>query len=244
MQCTKNKLFAFLLSLPLMLATGAIQAQDEMPDPILINVMQLQIKASHVDEFRSFHRDEIMPSMRAQGTPWRLASSNVFGNSFEFAIATPLDNFAQLDNENIVLTDMGAATFEAAVDSRRRFVVTSRPDLSVPGENMVMQLRRMARFVAAPGKALEFEEFWQETIMPAMSNAGISNYQVFQTVIGGPQGEYYGGLYLPNFAAMDSLDMNSLLSARQQTQFGELVEVFEVNLVNTDRELSWGLPGL
>lgn len=240
----KKRLVPIFFSIPLLLACSILSAQDAAPDPILINVMQVQLKASHVGVFRSFHEDEVIPNMRSGGVPWRLTSANVFGDSFEYAVATPLENFAQLDLPELQLSEMGSEAFGSAVESRRRFVVTSRPDLTVPGDGGVMSLRRMAHIVAAPGKALEFEEFWKGTVMPAMRNAGISNYQVFQTLIGGPQGEYYGGMYLPNFAAMDSLNMNALLTPRQQAQFGELVDVFEVDLVRTDRDLSYGLPGL
>jgi len=244
MQYLKNRRFLFVLSFPLILACGAAQAQNAQPGPILINIMRVQLNPSHADAFRSFHNDEIIPSQHAAGLPWRLTTSTVFGESFEYVVATPISSFAELDQPGTQLTDMGAATFQAAVNSRQRFVLTTRPDLAIPGDGTVMPLRRLAHIVAAPGKALEFEEFWQETIMPAMRDAGISNYQMFQTVIGGPQGEYYGGLYLPDFGAMDSLDMNSLLTARQQAQFGELVDVFDVNLVRTDMDLSYGLPGL
>lgn len=244
MQYLKNRLLQLILVFPLILAFSTVQAQDGPAEPILINIMRVQLDPSHGDAFRSFHGDEIMPNQRAEGLPWRLTSSSVFGESFEFVVATPISNFAELDEPGGQLTDMGAATFQSAVNSRQRFILTTRPDLAIAGNGGVMPLRRLAHIVAAPGKALEFEEFWQETIVPAMRNAGISDYQVFQTVIGGPQGEYYGAMYLPNFGAMDSLDMNSLLSERQQLQFGELVDVFEVTLVRTDMDLSYGLPGL
>lgn len=244
MQYLKNRLLVLILSFPLALTCGVTQAQNTPTEPILINIMRVQLNPSGVDAFRSFHRDEIIPNQHTEGLPWRLTSAAVFGDSFEVVVATPIQNFAELDSPGIQLTDMGIATFQSAVHSRQRFILTSRPDLGVPGQNNVLPLRRLAHIVASPGKALEFEEFWLETIVPAMRNAGISGYQVFQTVIGGPQGEYYGAMYLPNYAAMDSLDMNSLLNARQQVRFGELVDVFEVTLVSTDRELSYGLPGL
>ena len=243
MNTNNIKKLMVLILFPLAMVITSVQAQDAQ-EPILISVMQVQLKASGTDEFRSFHIEEVMPSIREQGQPWRLATSSVFGDSFEFVIASPITNYAQLDEGGFQISDMGAVAFENAVESRRRFVVQLRPELGIPGEQGVLSLRRMARFQVAQGKIQDFEEFWTETIIPSLRSAGVSGYQVFQTVMGGMQGEYFGTLYLPNFAALDSLNLGTVLSVREQAEFGELVAEFEVSLVSIDQELSYGLPNL
>ena len=207
-------------------------------------MLQVQVKPGEVGNFRSLHREEIMPNGQAQGEPWRLTGSLFFGDSFQFIVAQPLANYAQLDSGGGGLSDMGSNTFQNAVEWRKRFVVTTRPDMSIGGGSGVQALRRMARFQVKPGSVPAFEEFWNDTIAPAIRDAGMTGYQVFQTLVGGPQGEYYGAIYLPNFAALDTTNFATILSEREQQEFGELVDEFEVTIQRVDRELSYGLPGL
>ena len=107
---------------------------------------------------------------------------------------------------------------------------------------------RLIRVVVKQDKAAEFEEYWLETILPGLERSGVTGYQVFQTVFGGPSGEYWGTMPLQNFASLDGWAVLQGLSeadqARVAREFGELVDVFEINILALDRELSYGLLGL
>ena len=115
--------------------------------------------------------------------------------------------------------------------------------MSIPGDG-ITGLRRMAYFQVRQSRILDFEQFWTGTILPAMRQEGIEGYQIFQTVIGGPQGQYIGGLWLQNYAELDSLEMDTLLTVNQQREFGDLVDEYTIKVQEVDRELSWGFPGL
>ncbi len=212
-------------------------------EPIMINVMRIQLKPAMTERFRALHLTQTVPSQQSSGMPWRLTTSNFFGDNFEVVVSTPLENFAELDHRNFVPTELGQALFSASVDHRQRLVVQTRPDMGIPGGDLT-GLRRMAYLQVSQGQIAEFEEFWRGTVLPAMRSRGIQGYQMFQTLIGEPQGQYIGGLWLDNFAALDSLEMNTLLTADQQRRFGNLVEEYVIEVQVVDRELSWGLPGL
>ena len=230
------------LLVPFVFLVFSAHAQEQSA-PVLINVNQVNLKAGGQADFRALHRELSGPSAREAGDPWRLISSSIYGDSFQFVVASPLQNYAQLDSRTFSGNDIGGALFEGAVESRRSFVLQVREEMGIPGEG-VMPLRRLVRFQVSQGNIIPFEEFWLDTVRPALEEAGITGYQVFQTVLGGVQGEYFSGLYLPNFAALDSMNLNALLSEREQRRFGDLVDELEVTLVRIENDLSYGLPGL
>lgn len=81
-----------------------------------------------------------------------------------------------------------------------------------------------------------------------MRRSNIDECAVFQTVLGGPQGEYYGNIYFDTYADLDGFGIFSGLSPAEQAEiqprFGELAEVLDINLSRIDGELSYGLPNL
>lgn len=234
------KKLVFISLFPVVMASSLSQAQE----PILINVMRLQLKPTMVEKFRAFHLNEAMPSQRAGGGAWRLTTTEVLGQSWTMTNSTPLDNFAQLDEGAFALSESGEALFGLSVESRERVIMQTRPDLSIGDDQTVQPLRRIAYMQVRQGRIPEFESFWAGTVLSAMRSRGIDRYQIFQTVMGGSQGQYIGAMWLPNYAELDSLAMNTLLTPAQQAEFGELVESFEVKLQSVDQELSYGFPGL
>jgi len=242
----KNIVFNCIAALGLILSSITYAWAQATDAPVLIRVNQLQLNPGMIDEFRDLHRDVYMPIGRENGSPWRLTTMSIFGDSFQMVIGTPLTNYAQLDGSGgFSQSDMASTTFGAAVQSRRSFIVQARPELGIAGGSGVQPLRRVVRILVAPGKIPEFETFWTNTIIPALSQSGVAGYQVFQTVMGGPQGEYFGGLYFPDFASLDEFNPTGGLTARAATalqeEFGELVAEFEVSFVGVDMDLSYGL---
>ena len=229
--------------LPFALIWPSAQAQNTAADPVQINVMRIHLKPTMTERFRALHLTQTAPNQRASGMPWRLTTHDIFGRSFEVTISTPLDSFAELDDNNFVPTEIGTALFGEAVDYRERLVVRTRPDMSIPGDG-ITGLRRMAYFQVRQGRIPDFEQFWVGTILPAMRQRGVEGYQIFQTVIGGPQGQYIGGLWLQNYAELDSLGMDTLLTVDQQRAFGDLVDEYTIKVQEVDRDLSWGFQGL
>ena len=235
----------FLLSF-LSFFVSFAQAQQA---PTLIWINQVQLKPTMQEAFLELHRNVYSAQAQAEGAPWRLVQTTVLGDSWQAAVAIPLPNgFASMSNMSAIQTDATQTLFSSAVESRRSFVIQAREELGIPGGDGVKPLRRLVRIEVKPGMNAAFEEFWLDTIRPAMENSGIVGYQVFQTIMGGPQGEYYGALWIDSPADLDGLNVLSSLSPREATElqeeFGSLVNAFEVNLVAPDIQASFGLPGL
>lgn len=241
--------FTFLLPfLTCLCLVTTAQAQEPTAVPTMIRVNQIQLNPTLTERFRAFHIFQVLPGQRSGGVPWRLTTEVVFGNSWEMSVIIPLENFAELDDNQVVNTELRDALFATAVDSRRSFVVQSRPDLSIPGRDGILPVSRVVQIQVKDGQIAAFEEFWKNAVIPAMTQSGIREYSVFQTVIGGPQGEYYGTIYFDTFAELDGFSIIGGLNATQQAEFqrsfGELAQVVDITLSLIDGELSYGLPNL
>ena len=145
----------------------------------LIQLNIVKVKPDMDERFRGIHRDFFMPSGLENGMPWRVTSSIVFGDSFNYFVATPLANYAALDaspfisGEGDTDVDMANSIWRTSVDSRRSLIIQGRPDLSMEQVPAADQ-SRLIRVVAKPDKGAEFEEYWLET-------AGLT-YTAFGTV--------------------------------------------------------------
>ena len=218
----------------------------------LIQVNQLVLKPNEAERFRAIHRDSFMPRGRANGLPFRVTTSTVLGPSFQFTVATPISNYAALDaatplDGDSIEAQMLREAWNASVTSRSSFVVTSRPDMSMPGAPNA-DYSVVVRFQVKSGMGAQWESLWKSTILPALSASGGTGTSVFQTVQGGKNGEYFALTPLANMAALDGPGPFSSLSPEQgaalTAKVSGLLEEYETNIARTDHELSYGLPGL
>ncbi len=230
--------------------SSQILAQQAQPQ--LIQVNQLLLKPNEAERFRAIHRDNFMPRGRANGLPFRVTTSTILGPSFQLTVATPIANFAALDaptplDGGSIEAQMLREAWNASVTSRRSFVVTSRPDMSMPGVPNA-DYSVAVRFQVKSGMGAQWEALWKSTILPALSASGGVGTSVFQTVQGGKNGEYFALTPLANMAALDGPGPFSALSPEEgaalAAKVSALLEEYETNISRTDHELSYGLPGL
>ena len=227
------------------------QAQ-QAAEPVLIQVNQLDIRPDRLDEFRAIHLNSFMPASRARGVPWRLTSRVVLGNTLQVSVATPIPNMAALGAQNMpgasrLESQLALGLWQQTVESRRSFVVTSRPDLSmeqVPNTG----LTTVVHFRLNAGKNAEFARYWTDMIRPAMTASGVVGAQVFETTMGGPSGEFWVMVPQADYAALDGPGPFASVSpeegARMQAISNEIFMEWDTSLTEVDRELSYGLPGL
>lgn len=230
--------------------SGQVLAQQAQPQ--LIQVNQMILKPNEAERFRAIHRDSFMPGSRANGLPYRITSSTVLGPSFQFTVASPITSFAALDggtplDGESVEAQMLRESWNSAVTSRRSFVVTSRPDMSMAAAPNA-DYSVVVRFQLKSGMEQRWVALWKETILPALTASGQKGTSVFQTVQGGKNGEFYALTPLENMAALDGpgpfSSMTPAEGAALTAQVSELLEEYETNITRTDHELSYGLPGL
>jgi hypothetical protein len=239
-----RKLFISLL-VPIAVGLSFISQTVAQDPPNLIVVSLTQLKPGMIPVFQELHREVVMPNQRANGFAWRLTQQTIFGDSFQVSVSIPLENFALIDSFQPIESELSAAFLENAVEWQRLFVLQSRAELSIAGGQGVQPFRRMVRIQVKQGKIPEFEQYWIDTIIPAMTRSGVAGYQLFQTIMGGPQGEYYGGLYFANLAELDGFNITGGLSdaesAQLQTGFGELIDELDISFIAVDPELTYGL---
>lgn len=248
---TKNLLATLVLPLIISFAFASqILAQDLIPQ--LMQVNQLQLKPDKIERFRAIHRDVFMPADRQRGLPWRYTTSTIIGESFQMTVVTPIANMAALDQP----AALGATSLEqelsleiwnTAVVSRRSYIVISRPDMSMEGQPET-GITALYRFQVKSGHEPRFVALWNEKVIPALTQSGIKGTQVFQTLAGGKNGEFFSLTPIENFAFMDGGGPFRGLApedaAALNVELGLLLDEMEISFTQVDQELSYGLPGL
>lgn len=247
-----KKLYITTFAILLAAVSFSSQVLAQQAQAQLIQVNQLILKPNEAERFRAIHRENFMPRSRASGLPFRVTTSTVLGPSFQFTVATPIPNFAALDaatplDGDSVEAQMLRESWNSAVVSRRSFVVTSRPDMSMAGAPNA-DYSVVVRFQLKSGMEQRWVALWNSTILPALAASGNRGTAVFQTVQGGRNGEFFALTPLENMAALDGPGPFSSMSpaegAALTAQVSELLEMYETNVTRTDHDLSYGLPGL
>lgn len=224
-------------------------AQDEAPAYVGVNLVQ--VKPHMMERFLDLHRDVFMPAGKKSGLTGRATLETVFGKSFEVAVAIPFTSFAELDQSRGGLTEteqaLAGEAWQHTVDSRRAFVVQLRQDLSMEPAPAA-SLSRRARILVKLDKTQAFEELWKSEVLPAFEKSGHKGYQVYQTIVGGNNSEYWGVMPLPNFAAFDDFNLFGGLgeeaAAELNAKLTALAYTVEITVARLIPDLSYGLPGL
>ena len=247
-----KKIYISFFTLLTLAVSFSSQAFAQQAQPQLIQVNQMVLKPNEIEKFRAIHLENFMPRGRANGLPFRITSSTVLGPSFQVTVATPISNFAALDGATPLDGDsvdarMLREAWNSAISSRKSFVVTSRPDMSMaPAPNADFSV--VVRFQLKSGVEQQWVALWKSTILPALAASGGVGTSVFQTLQGGKNGEFFALTPLENMASLDGPGPFSSLSPEQgaalTAQVSELLEEYETNITRTDHELSYGLPGL
>jgi len=243
-------LFPLVIGLSFVSQLAAQPAQP--PEPILIQVNQLEIKPDKLEQFRTMHRDVFIPASRANGTPWRLTSAIALGNTLQVIVASPIANMAALDTQggpgsNQLEGQLALDIWSETVQARRSFIVTSRPDMSLPAEPQT-GLTVQYRFQVKMGMIPQFVALWNGSVIPALQTSGFTGTAVFQTILGGRIGEFFALTPVANFASADGPGPFGGLApqdaAALNAELSNLLDELEIVYNRVDQELSYGLPGL
>jgi hypothetical protein len=92
-----------------------------------------------------------------------------------------------------------------------------------------------------PGKQVEFEEFVKTLVLPAMKNAGVKDYWVIRTVLGGALGEYTILTIFDKWAEMDGwLSPEKMFGAQYKAYLARVAECVD----NAESMVAQTLPEL
>ena len=174
-------------------------------------ITQVIVKPEMMAEFQNFMKNTTNPALKKGGVKWREVwqSTNYAGDAFEFVIVTQFDKFAEFDSPSPLEKALGAQGFAdwsakagSLVKSVHRYIIRTRPDLSVMSKASAPKLAIVQSVHVAVGRNQDFENYTRNDLLPVMAKGG-ANYLVSQTIFGGDANEYVTLAMRDSFADID-----------------------------------------
>jgi len=185
--------------------TGTASAQEDAPPPwVRLNVVQVQ--PAMVDEFISVQR-ELTARAKEAKVPWRSVSrTEVFGDTYRFLIATPVEKLASFDESEKSGPDPELTTLihriERCVTERTSYAVRTLPRAGNPlpvektPDLMIVNVARIA-----PGREQDYLNVMTSDFLPHFDEAEM-HYVTGALAFGGESG-FIHVFYVDDFADLD-----------------------------------------
>jgi hypothetical protein len=193
------------------LAQTPTPAAPAMPPSQWLVITQVIVKPEMMVEFQNYMKNTTNPALKKGGLKWREVwqNTNYAGDAFEFVLVAPFDKFAEFDGPSPLEKALGSQGFAdwtakagTFVKSVRRYIVRTRPDLSVMSKQSAPKLAVITSVSVANGRSQEFESYIKNDLAPVYTKAGY-NYLVSQSVFGGDANEYVTLVMRDSFADLD-----------------------------------------
>jgi hypothetical protein len=169
------------------------------PTPEFLSITVVSVKPEMMVEFQNFMKNTTTPALKKGGLKWREVwqNTNAAGDAFEYVIVAPVAKLAEFDGPGALEKGLGPQGLTAwqtkagsLVNSVRRFIIRTRPDLSFATQAAATPKLAIVHFVhVAPGRNTDYENYLKNDFVPVMKQAGVS-YLVSQTIFGGNANEY------------------------------------------------------
>jgi hypothetical protein len=167
-----------------------LAAQDSQKPPARVSVRIVQVKMDMVNDFMDTIKTEVIPMWKKAGIPWASVSQPVFGPMGEFAIVTPVNQFADFGN-NLIMKTLGPEQGLRLTGKLTRYtekgtllVATALPELSISHEGAPMPFTVITHCDVAPGRTAEFENWVKNDLLPALRKAEVLNFEVYASTFG------------------------------------------------------------
>src|SRR5262249_24576947 len=133
------------------------------------------------------------------------------GEGFEYAMLTPIANFAERDGQSPIVKALGEQGAQAYAEKNRRFLASTRtlviatsPDLSyAPERKEPPTLGVLSITSVAPGGVTDYENHVKTDILPMQKQAQAAGFYVSQTIFGGDGTEFTSMSLVNTFADLD-----------------------------------------
>ena len=182
------------------------------PTPEFLSITVVSVKPEMMVEFQNFMKNTTNPALKKGGLKWREVWQNTgaAGDAFEYVLVTPVAKLAEFDGPSALekgLGPQGVPAWQAKagtlVNSVRRFIIRTRPDLSFAAQRTGTPKLAVLNFVhVAPNRNNDFESYLRNDFVPVMKQAGVT-YLVSQTIFGGNGDEYITLTMRDSFADLD-----------------------------------------
>lgn len=229
--------------------TTAAWGQAQAPGQLL-RISRYKVKANATYDFGEGIK-LINEAYKKSGVASRQAwTSSMFGETYLVVLVTPVKNFAQFDSPSPMagMSTADNVKFQTlmrnAVESSHHSLIRQAPELSLASGTMQEPKRaRVMNLTVKPGKVAEFEDALKTMLLPALKQAGIKDYWVSRTVLGGPMGAYTILTPFTNWAEMDGwASTEKLLGASYKAflaRIADSVDHAETMTASTSAEMSY-----
>ena len=182
-----------------------------MPPSQWLVITQVIVKPEMMTEFQNYMKNTTNPALKKGGLKWREVwqNTNYAGDAFEFVLVAPFDKFAEFDGPSPLEKALGSQGFAdwtakagSFVKSVRRYIVRTRPDLSVMSKQSAPKIAVVSTVRVAQGRNQEVENYLKNDFGPVYAKAGV-NYFVSQTIFGGDANEYVTLVMRDSFTDLD-----------------------------------------
>jgi len=222
------------------------------PTPEFLSLTVVSVKPDMVVEFQNFMKNTTNPALKKGGVKWREVwqSTGAAGDAFEYVLVTPVAKFADFDGPGALEKGLGAQGMTAwqtkagsLVNSVRRFIIRTRPDLSFAAQRTGAPKLAVIHFVhVAPNRNDDYENFLKSDFVPVMKQAGVT-YLVTQTIFGGNANEYITLTMRDSFADLDKGPVHIQTLGQEAGQ--KLMQKLPAGaVVNLERSISRFVPEL
>ena len=245
-------------TLILMGAHSQARAQTPTPTPQaaatpeFLALTVVSVKPDMMGEFQNFMKNTTNPALKKGGAKSREVWQNTgaAGDPFEYVFVTPVAKLAEFDGPSALEKGLGPQGMPAwqmkagsLVNSVRRFIIRTRPDLSFIAQQTGPPKLAVVSFVrVAPNRNDDYEGFLKNDYVPVMKQAGVT-YLVSQTIFGGNGNEYITLTMRNNFAELDKGPV--LTQALGQEAAQKLLQKLPAGVVvNLERSITRFVPDL
>lgn len=204
-----NRIFAVLLcallSVLVLPSEGAAQFpfQQAGPPPWM-QLTIVNVDPAMVDEYANLQRD-ISAHVKRGGPAWRIVSrTDVFGDTNQFLILSPVQNLASFDNPR---PDPELASLNSRaqkyVRSQQTYAIRLIPELDNPlpdRQQPTLILFNLAKVV--PGREQDYVKLMKSDFLPHFDKANFHHVNGAVT-FGGESGAFIHLFYVQNFAKLD-----------------------------------------
>jgi hypothetical protein len=180
--------------------------------PTKFRLAEIHVRVGQTADFEALAKLANDASQKA-GIPWRETwYVSQFGEGGVYFLVSPVKNYAQFDEAG-PLSKLSveerlnyANLARNAVESAHYKLLELADDLSLRSDRKDLpKLARVTVLHTLPGKALDLEATIKELLLPAFKAAGVKDFWVHRTLLGGPLSEYTYVLLFDKWADLDTL---------------------------------------
>jgi hypothetical protein len=182
---------------------SVLAAQSPPSPPPWMQLTVVHVEPAMVDEYIAVQR-EITARVKKGGPPWRIVSrTEVFGDTYQFLIVTPVQNLASFDAKNSD-SELAALNSRAQryVTRQQSYAIRTLPEIDNPLPEKEQPNLMVVNVVRVPpGREQDYFNVMKSDFLPHFNKAEV--HHVNGTLTLGGESGYIHQFYVKDFAKLD-----------------------------------------